>query len=373
MLGTGPSIRAQVGLREPPSTGVADALAFRRRRLDRQGMLPTRALPAHLLVGAHGRDHLARHGVSDHELRGPLWSRTCQGLWAWAPGGSPSDDARQRIARAAPLAGDRGAIGGWAAAFMHGFVELDGVTHGDRRLPVPLCLPRGVQCRRRDDVQVTRSDLAAHEVVKIDGIRVTSLVRTCADLARLGHDIGEAVTSLDVIVRDGDRCLGLVARWLEEHRGWRGVARARRVIDLVRAGTESPQESRLRMLWVIEAGLPMPLVNQWLYTPGERLLGRADLIDPAAGLVGEYDGKEHSGADRRSRDHRRRESFERAGLIVVQHTMADLGAQRRMAVARLRGAHARGSARSRPGDAWVIGPAPSWARRPRPRSRPEGW
>ena len=44
----------------------------------------------------------------------------------------------------------------------------------------------------------------------------------------------------------------------------------------------------------------------------------ADLLDPEAGLVGEYDGEGHRELDRHVLDNAREEWFEDAGLVVVR-------------------------------------------------------
>lgn len=317
--------------------------------------------PERLFVGAHDRSELERGGVRANELRGPGWTRANQGLWSWTAGGPPDPAAHSRVLRAAPLVRDHGAIGGWAAGLLHGFAEFDGTCADGKHLPVPLCLPRAVRCRRPRDVRVFRSDLTADEIVVVDGVRVTSLVRTAADLVRRAGSDVEAVVNLDMLLRRHPTFGADVATWIHTHARHRGLPRARRVLDLARAGSASPQESRLRMMWVLDAGLQMPRINRWLYDADGRLLGCADLFDADAGLVGEYDGEHHADARQRTHDHRRRESMERAGLIVVQHTMIDLGAGREMAVDRLRRAHGLGLSRDRSRDRWYLGAAPDWA------------
>lgn len=163
------------------------------------------------------------------------------------------------------------------------------------------------------------------------------------------------------MLRHRDEVPGGLRDWVAEHCGWRGLPQARAVIELARPRVESPQETRLRLLWVLGAGLRMPEPNRWLYTDSGELLGRADLLAADAGVVGEYDGADHAGARRRSQDHARREAMEAHGLIVLQHAWADLGPQRKEAIQRIKGAHARGVARDRATDRWRVGAAPQWA------------
>lgn len=316
--------------------------------------------PDSLMAGAHNRLTLARHGVHGHHLRRPEWTSTNRGVWAFAPSDLPPDPW-QRILRAAPVIPRGGAIGGWGAAFAHGAHDLDGVAADGEDLPVPLCLPRDLRCRRTNDLQIVRSDLEAYELVEVQGVRVTAPARTIADLARLTARFDDAVAHVDAMLNLDESLLRDLVRWLDDHPRRRGVAQARRVARLARPGTESRAESRLRVMWVLDAALPEPLVNQWVYARSGKLLGRADLIDPEAGVVGEYDGAHHAAAERRSNDHRRREAFQQAGLVVVQHTSVDLSARREFAVARLRRVREAGMRRDRSRDQWALGAAPAWA------------
>jgi hypothetical protein len=310
------------------------------------------AIPDALLRGSHGRVELLCVGVTDGGLRGPLWTPSNRGLWAWSA--TDRSVARERILRAAPLVRGGGAIGGWAAALMHGHSDLDGVDPDGQELPVLLCLPRRSRSRRTRDVRVFRSDLDDDEVIDVAGVPVTSVVRTCADLARLTVPPVEAVVAVDVMARCSAELLDATGDWTTRHQGWAGVRRARRVLRLARAGALSPPESRLRMLWVLEAELPMPLVNPEIVDDDGCSRGVVDLLDVEAGLVGEYDGAHHATADQRSIDHARREQLQRAGLRVVQHTGRDLRGRRGSAVARLRQLYAEGLRRDRSLDRWRV-------------------
>ena len=77
----------------------------------------------------------------------------------------------------------------------------------------------------------------------------------------------------------------------------RHVALARRAAGLVRAGVDSPMESRLRMLLVL-AGLPEPVVNHTEHDDRGWWVRRFDLSYPAARVAVEYDGRQHAESDR---------------------------------------------------------------------------
>ena len=55
----------------------------------------------------------------------------------------------------------------------------------------------------------------------------------------------------------------------------------------------SVRETAFRMFWIFDCGLPDPVVNAVVRDTSGRLLGIGDLLDPATGLLGEYDGAQH--------------------------------------------------------------------------------
>ena len=80
----------------------------------------------------------------------------------------------------------------------------------------------------------------------------------------------------------------------DAHSSGPGLRLARRALVDARPGTESIQETRLRLLWTHDAGLPQPLVNPTLHDSNGAFLARVDLLDPASAVVGEYDGWHHA-------------------------------------------------------------------------------
>jgi hypothetical protein len=93
------------------------------------------------------------------------------------------------------------AISGWAAAYLLGCSDLDGLgRNGSSREPVLIDLPPPVQMRRREGIGQIRSALADDDVVEVEGLAVTSPLRTAVDHARLSEG-REAVVALDAVGR----------------------------------------------------------------------------------------------------------------------------------------------------------------------------
>ena len=108
--------------------------------------------------------------------------------------------------------------------------------------------------------------------------------------------------------------------YVSSHPGRLGVPVARQALDLASEDSRSPNETRMRLVWVLDAELPPPLVNKPVFDLNGRLLGVADLLDPQAGVVGEFDGAEHRAARRHTADVEREDRLRRHGLEVFRVT-----------------------------------------------------
>jgi len=99
-----------------------------------------------------------------------------------------------------------------------------------------------------------------------------------------------------------------------------GVRMLRRVVPHVEPLTESPMETRMRMLYVL-AGLPRPEAQVPIYD-GTRFLGRVDLYYRDARLGIEYDGASHNG--NLAEDNRRQNLLLGVGVRLLRFTASDI-------------------------------------------------
>lgn len=302
-----------------------------------------------------GRGDLSLLGVSWRECGGPLWRSPYRGVHVW--GATDPADSLQRALDASALLPRDGALGGWAAGRVGGVGELDGQWGGDPE-PVPLCLPPHVVRRRGPTVVPWRSHLLPEDVTVVDGIRVTVPVRTAFDLVRRGSLL-QAVTALEVLARGRPDFLELVAGYVEERPRWAGVPHARLAVRLATPMSRSVRETSFRLFWIFDCGLPDPVVNAVVRDGSGRLLGIGDLLDPATGLLGEYDGAQHREELQHALDNAREEGFEDDGLTVVRVSNPDLGPFRTRTRLRLLSGHRRASATPRGPWTWEPGPLPA--------------
>jgi hypothetical protein len=241
-------------------------------------------------------------GLSDRVLQGPRVQRVFRGVYAEA---GLDLDLRLR-ARAALLIAPTGAV----VARQTAAVLLGGVVPADTR--VHLRLPAG---RIRVPGIIDRTRSGEWPTARIGGLPVTTAEDTFLDLAgELG--LVDLVVLGDALGRRRRTTVTKLVAAAAQASG-RHVALARRAAGLVRAGVDSPMESRLRMLLVL-AGLPEPVVNHTEHDDRGWWVRRFDLSYPAARVAVEYDGRQHAESDRQwQRDVERREELDNDGWRIV--------------------------------------------------------
>ncbi|HEX7187558.1 MAG TPA: hypothetical protein VF423_04975, partial [Actinomycetes bacterium] len=299
-------------------------------------------------------------GLPRHELLSPRWARLGRGVYGW----SELDplDARVRIEAVLLDLPSYAVIGGWASLWWQGARTLDGRTGPGGTTPVPILVhvgPTG-HLRRRTGIDVDRSRLPASEVVETRGVRVSVATRAVVDvMCRDGPE--EGLVAGDAACAAGLTSATHVVQLVERSPGIRGIPRARLVAPLLSARSRSVPESRFRFVWVVEAGLPVPLVNAPVVdSENGWLVGEVDLLDDGAGMAGEYDGAHHRELDQHTADNIREEGIDGLNITVVRATSIDLWPRRPQLVRRLAARRAQALGRDRSRDRWGV--RPFWPR-----------
>lgn len=189
-------------------------------------------------------------------------------------------------ARAAWLWSDRpGVVAGQSAAALHRAKWVDG------REPAELLWPN----RRPPKGIHTWSDrFVEDEFEWVDGVRVTTPARTALDIA-CRYPLGTAVAAIDALARATHLKIADVELLADRYRGRRGIRTARRVLDLVDAGAESPRETWLRLL-VIKHGFPRPQTQIPVYDEFGVLVAVFDLGWQHMMIAMDYEGDHHRGS-----------------------------------------------------------------------------
>lgn len=206
-----------------------------------------------------------------------------------------------------------GVLAGYSAAALHRARWVDG-----RRPATVISANR----RREPGVIVWADTVDADEICLVDGMRVTTPLRTAIDLAR-HHPVGMSVPAIDALARATRLTVDELRQALERYRGWKGIKQARIAIGLVDPGAESPKETWLRLL-IVRAGFPRPETQVAVYDQYGALIGEVDLGWRDRNIAVEYEGAHHRTDPLVFRkDIRRIEALIEAGWIVLRVTSLD--------------------------------------------------
>lgn len=177
----------------------------------------------------------------------------------------------------------------------------------------------------------------------IEGLRVTSLVRTTCDLGRLLWRF-DALAAIDGALRVGVQHEDLLAE-VDRFKGLRGVRQLRALLPLGDGRSESPGESALRLHWY-DAGLPVPDLQHAVRNADGTVRYRLDVPAPAVRYAAEYDGEEFhtSRADREYDRVRRTWLRDEERWVVQAFTKVDVYAPGTDIVDRLRSGFAQARA-----------------------------
>jgi hypothetical protein len=282
------------------------------------------------------RSQLLAAGFSDDEVRRLVRDGRLTPLrrGVYVEGAVPDDVLARHVLRVraavTELATDA-VVSHVSAAALHGLsiwrVPLD-------RVHVTRARRNGGRCGVLVHVHTAALDPA--EVVMIGGLRVTSLARTVADLARsLPFELAVVLADSAMFHRRRDRVepADLVAA-LERAPRWPGSPAARRAIAFADGLSESVGESRSRVA-IAAAGLAAPVLQWEVRAAGTgAFIGRVDFAWPALRVVAEFDGLVKYGRTLRPgqdpvevlvEEKLREDALRAEDLGMVRWTWSDLG------------------------------------------------
>jgi len=169
-----------------------------------------------------------------------------------------------------------------------------------------------------------RLDINPDDIIRFQGLRLTSPARTWLDLA--------AELALDDLVAAGDFLIhhrtpltsrSALRQQTNEAAGGRGVRNARAANELLSDRPESPQESKLRLI-LIRGGLPEPEINHAIVDTETGKQVRPDFRFRRFKLILEYQGDYHRTKGQWRKDMTRRSRLEAQGWYVMELNADDL-------------------------------------------------
>jgi hypothetical protein len=187
---------------------------------------------------------------------------------------------------------------------------------------------------RLEGVQGFRSSKTPfHE---LNGLRLTAATHLLAELAPLlSYD--DLVIAADALVRRKHPLSTLFALRTEaDKQRLRGIRAVRSALLDARPETDSPMETRVRLL-IQRAGLPEPVIHLTIFDAAGDFVGTPDLSYKAAKIAMEYEGVHHRDdplvfAD----DIERRERMQEAGWYVIRIIADHVFGEPRLLVDRIR-------------------------------------
>lgn len=154
-------------------------------------------------------------------------------------------------------------------------------------------------------------NLRARDIVEINGVQVSTAIRTAWDLGRTRWP-DASLAAIDQMLRLGTFSKEEFLADIERFRGMRWVTTLRAVAPYADGRAESPPESILRLRW-IEAHLPTPCPQLDVWVDGE-FFARLDIGNAELQFGAEYDGVEwHDTPEQIERDRQRRTDVSERG------------------------------------------------------------
>lgn len=137
------------------------------------------------------------------------------------------------------------------------------------------------------------------DLTVIDGLQVTTQLRTACDLGRLLWRF-DALGAIDGFLRRGLDHGSLLAE-IDRFKGFRGVLQLRQLAPLGDGRAESQPESALRLHWY-DADIGTPETQIWVYDDDGTPKYRIDVGNAEVAYGAEYFGEQFHGDDQRADD-----------------------------------------------------------------------
>lgn len=300
-------------------------------------------------------DPTGQLGPRPGAVRGRGWVKTSPGLYL--PATADLGDTDQRIVAAGGVLQPTEAVTGWASLRWRRGRWFDGVDARQQPIPVPLVVRRHLVKHR--SYRLTQEFLSPHDLEEVDGLPVSSARWAVCFETRWADDLVSAVIAIDMAAYSDLVSISELQPYVASRMAPTGIEQARRAVGLAVENSWSPQETVMRLVWAAWRPQSVLLCNCPVFDAAGRHLATPDLLDPAAGVVGEYEGAVHLDADRRSDDVRREARLRDVGLEPVTMVGADGRDNHRGFLARLDAAHARAAASPGP-RRWTLERPPWW-------------
>ena len=256
-------------------------------------------------------------GPTRGQARGPRWRRTSRGLYV--PSGAERTPG-QRVVEAAAVLRAGEAVTGWAALRWARGAWFDGITSAGMLRDVPVVANRDRTAQ--PGLAVSQEFLHPGEIAVVDSVPVTLAVRSVVYEMRYAATLGDAVIALDMACYSDLVSIAEVAAYVAALGPVTGIQQARDAVTLADENSWSPRETTMRGVWRM-AGITGALCNRPIFTLDGRHVGTPDLVQPALGLIGQYNGSDHISLAGTVNDTKKDAAYRDHGLETVTMLVTD--------------------------------------------------
>ena len=300
-------------------------------------------------------DPTGGRGPTRKAVRGPRWRRVGRG-W-YVDSGADSGCLDQRIIEAMAGMPEEAAVTGWAALAWQQARWFSGRRGDGQLLPVPVALPDNRITRQRHGAAPTEDWLFDDDVMTVDGLRITVPHRSVTYETRRARSLVQAVRVIDMAAYDDLVDLEALEAYVGRLICRQGVRLTRKAVPLADENVWSPMETDLRLCWrAVFPEAPL-LCNPPVFDSSGRHLFTPDVLDPEAGVAGEYHGRVHEQDGNRRRDLDKDAAYRDHGIELAEMMSGDRRDTHSFEV-RLRAAYDRARRRT-PSSSWTLD-QPAW-------------
>jgi len=188
---------------------------------------------------------------------------------------------------------------------------------------------------------------------------ITTSLRSVCYEARYADTLLGAVVAVDMAAYSDLVTIDELAAYVAAQMAPTGIGLAREAVTLADENCWSPREAMMRLVWTRQGERPRPLCNVPVFDLRGRHVGTPDLLDPVAGVAGEYDSDLHLVGAQRTKDVRREGEFRSLGLEYVTMLGSDQTDYFQSFLSRLETAYTNARYAAEAARRWTITP-PQW-------------
>jgi len=272
-----------------------------------------------------GNRAIAAGLITRRMLNGPHWRRILPDVYVHESSYDP-DDHRMWCRAAAARLPPGAAIHELSAAFLWGANLLPLRGPGQPVVPVHIALPKTARQYSHPRLKSVHRTLTPDDITSFVGLPLTTEIRTAFDLGR-SLPRAAALGALDAFLHRRLVTRNNLAAYVETRPGLRGLQQVRDLLALAEPLSESPMESRLRLL-LHDAGLPKPTLQYEVRSASlsgkGRFIARVDLAYPQWRIAIEYEGDHHRERATFRKDVYRFNALREAGWLALRFTADDV-------------------------------------------------